>query len=241
MHNLFICALSHTFGSCIHNRWRWSFDYLLNSAHGEQFAPNRLSLPRSDDQESPCGWHHCHDYRMFQFGRPEISSATSATCLHNGARPRHNNKNSVSRLMVLFVVARGVEYLHQRDHYLYDAMHRTNIAGQCQSGTVRRVLLSQCRTLRKWFPKFMDLSTSVTPSRCLRCCARPAQSLFSRLRLAIILLFAVAFVLLEGAVQASESVLVTLSLTRWCAVSMPEGPCPTDVISSLCPSCTSKC
>ena len=32
VHNLFMCALSHTFGGHIDNQWRRSVDYLLNSA-----------------------------------------------------------------------------------------------------------------------------------------------------------------------------------------------------------------
>ena len=80
-----------------------------------------------------------------------------------------------------------IELLHVRDHYLHDALHRTNYAGQCQSATVLRVLLPRCRTLRKYYPTHVDLSKSVTPSRCLRRCPPRGQSPFSRLRLAVIL------------------------------------------------------
>ena len=134
-----------------------------------------------------------------------------------------------------------IELLHFRDHYLHDALHRTNYVCQCQSGTVLRILLPRCRTLRKWYATLVDLSISVTPSRCLRRCPPRGQSPFSRLRLAVILLFAVGFVLLESVAQASVAARVTWTLTGGCAVSMPVGPCPTYVIMSLRPSCTSNC
>ena len=49
----------------------------------------------------------------------------------------------------------SVEFLHQSDHHLYDAVHRTNCAGQCQSGTAHRR-----------FPMFTDFATRSLRGRC---------------------------------------------------------------------------
>ena len=53
-------------------------------------------------------------------------------------------------------------------------------------------------------------------------------------------LFNVVLVLRERVAQASGSARVTLALTGGGAVSIPIGPCPTDVIRSLRPSCMSN-
>ena len=46
----------------------------------------------------------------------------------------------------------SLELLHQRGHYLYDPLHRTNYADQCQSRTVHRVQLPSMQDFEEMVP-----------------------------------------------------------------------------------------
>ena len=101
VHNLFICALSHTFGSHIHNLWHRSVDHLPNSALLK-------TLMESDMHHSDYVFHERMNRNVPVDGTTatitgclnlavrEISLTTSTTWpVDNGAKPRKNNKNSV--------------------------------------------------------------------------------------------------------------------------------------------------
>ena len=49
------------------------------------------------------------------------------------------------------------ELLHQRGQYLYDALHRTNYAGPCQSGTAHRVRLPSMQDFEEMVPDVPEL------------------------------------------------------------------------------------
>ena len=127
VHSLFICALSHTSGSHIHNLW--SVDYLLDSALLKVLTEKNLHhfdclSPRSDDQEVTYG------------------------------RRRNHNRTTKIQCPVYGVVrcCTSLENLHQRGHYLFDALHRTNYAGQCQSGTVHCGQLPSMKDIKEMVP-----------------------------------------------------------------------------------------
>ena len=147
VHNLFICALSHTFGSHIHNLWHRSVDHLLNSALLK-------TLMENDMHHSDYLFHE----RMNRNVPVDGTIATITGSLNLAVREikhpprqrrgrwtlgRNHQRTTISQCPIYGAVrcCTSLELLHQRGHYLYDALHRTNYLDQCQSGTAYRVRL----------------------------------------------------------------------------------------------------
>ena len=79
----------------------------------------------------------------------KLASTTSATW-------PQSTLNSVSRFGAVRRCT-SLELFHQRSHYLYDALHRTNYAGQCQSRTVHGVRLPSTKDFEEIVPEVHGL------------------------------------------------------------------------------------
>ena len=97
VHNVFICALSYTFGGHIHNLWCRSVDHLLNSALLKTLVENNLHhfdclFHDRMNRNVPVDGTIAMITRCLNLAVRKVASATSATWpMDNGAKPRQNN------------------------------------------------------------------------------------------------------------------------------------------------------
>ena len=72
---------------------------------------------------------------------------------------RNHKRTTISQCPIYGAVrwCTSLELLHQRDHYLYDALHRTNHAGQCQSRIAHRVRLLSMQDFEEMVPDVHEL------------------------------------------------------------------------------------